>query len=253
MVELKSIYLNPRLEKTYHYFSKVVQNGLPLDSTIRYSFKENAVKASVLEKTYESSSNSVVKFLFRIDKYETNILNRHTSFNKQSFNIKENIPKIKKGLQNDTFFIGCVLKQVKGGFTIDLGGLVCFMPYSLSEGTRFVPYAPQKNVTQLFQAHGLSLVATPEKEIFLNLIVSRKNNIKLLKGLIKNFFKKSGNNLKYSTLLKDVVKTPRTKSTRFRLVSSHIGYKGEKVNLIRMVKEAKYPYKKAARFYVGVY
>ena len=172
------------------------------------------------------------------------MLNRHTSFNKQLFDIKANIPPIKKGLQNDKFFIGCVLKQVKGGFTIDLGGLVCFMPYSLSEGTRFAPYAPKKNAAQLFQAYGLSLVATPEKEIFLNLIVSRKNNIKLLKGLIKNFFKRGGLDLKYSTLLKDVVKTPKTKNAQLKLVSSVVKYKGEKVNLIRMVRETKYSYKK---------
>tara|TARA_B100000768_G_scaffold180871_1_gene202000 strand:+ start:172 stop:984 length:813 start_codon:yes stop_codon:yes gene_type:complete len=242
MIGLKKIYSNSEIAGSYPYFSRIVKNGLPLNRSIRYSFQEELAKASVLEKTYGSSigkENSVVKFLFSIDKYDTKMLNRHTSFNKHLFKIKENIPKIKKGLQKDKFFIGCVLKQVKGGFTIDLGGLVCFMPYSLSEGTRFIPYTPKKNTAQLFQAYGLSLVATPEKEIFLNLIVSRKNNIKLLKGLIKNFLKSGSEDLRYSALFNDTVKSSRTKNTQLRLVSNLTEYKGKGVNLIRFVRESK--------------
>jgi len=239
MIELEKVYLNSKLAKDSNYFSKITKNGLPLDSNVRYSFEETSAKATLLERTFPSDTttkNSVVKFLFRIDEYETNILGRHSTFGlqKKSFEFSEQIPKIKKDIKTGNFLIGCVLKQVKGGFTVDLGGLVCFMPYSLSEGTRFSPYSPDVNTTQLFQSFGLSLVITPEKEVFLNLIVSRKNNAKLLKGLIKKFLKKGFSDLDYLIPEKGVVKK---RKKQFRLVSSLVKSKGIKKNNLRVVRE----------------
>jgi len=78
MIGLKKIYSNSEIAGSYPYFSRIVKNGLPLNRSIRYSFQEELAKASVLEKTYGSSigkENSVVKFLFSIDKYDTKMLN----------------------------------------------------------------------------------------------------------------------------------------------------------------------------------
>ena len=205
MIELEKHYLGVKSEKPLNYFSGIIKEGWPLEKTKRYFFKPQSAETKLLERTKNKEfygSTSVVQFLFHVEKYNTNILSRHNkiSIKKNAFNLKSQIPKIQKSVNSGNFFVGCILKQVKGGFTVDLGGLLCFMPYSLSDGSRFIPYNPRVNTTQLFQSYGLSLVITSEEDLFLNLIVSRKNNVKLLKGLLKRCLKKDLTSIKYKNL-----------------------------------------------------
>ncbi|KAH8042879.1 hypothetical protein SO694_mt00007 (mitochondrion) [Aureococcus anophagefferens] len=243
MIVLEKEYLQSKIEKDSNYLSQLAKKGLPLSNEIRYSFSENSKNANILERPKDSGrseKNSVVRFLFRIDGYETKMLSRHIaqSGGKVSFDFKNLVPSVKKDVETGNFLIGCVLKQVKGGFTVDLGGLVCFMPYSLSEGTRFASYSPKVNTSQLFQAHDLSLVVTPEKEVFLNLIVSRKNNSKLLKGLFKKFFKKNPSNLVYRLSGKDIVQALKMKNLRTRIIRNTGGARPGKINLVKISKES---------------
>lgn len=243
MIALEKEYLHLQLEKESVYLSHFVKKGHPLDKAIRYSFEEGTEKTCLLESPQGTSGfgeHSVAKFLFRLDRYETNLLNRHTCYNsgKETIDFKKLVPSIKKDVETGNFLIGCVLKQVKGGFTIDLGGLVCFMPYSLSEGTRFSSYSPKANTSQLFQAHDLSLVVTPEGDVFINLIVSRKNNMKLLKGVLKKFFDKNLSNLFYEMSNKSNATISRLERQRMRLISAKKG-KFNTLKILRVIKSSK--------------
>lgn len=240
MFELEKLYINPKIKKTSSYFSRIVKKGFPLENNIRYIFNNDISRAHLLEKDLDNKileENSIVKFLFRIDKYNTFVLSRHTELNiKGSFSdFKQQLLKIKKSITKSNFFIGCVLKQVKGGFTIELDGLVCFMPYSLSDGSRFSPYKPKVNAIQLFQPCGLSLVIASEGEVFLNLIVSRKNNEKLLKGLLKKSFGKNEKSLTYLTPLNRRQVVQDFRKTKLRLLSNSFFNKNGRS--IRMMKE----------------
>jgi hypothetical protein len=137
-----------------------------------------------------------------MNKYDTNILTRDVNPIEELnfYNLGQQLPKIKRNFVDRSFTTGCILKQVKGGYIIELNGLVCFMPYSLSDGNRFSRYNPSLNSIQLFQLCGVSLVVTPEKDVFLNVIVSRKNNDKLLKGLLNRHLEKGLSKLNYSIL-----------------------------------------------------
>ena len=223
MIELEKQYLDLKSEKPLNYFSGIVKKGWPLEKSRRYFSKLESAETKLLERTKNKEfygSASVVKFLFHVEKYNTNILSRHSKKKKNSFNLKGQIPKIQKSVNCGNFFIGCVLKQVKGGFTVDLGGLLCFMPYSLSDGSRFLPYNPRINTTQLFQSYGLSLVMTSEEEFFLNLIVSRKNNIKLLKGFLKRFLEKELTSIRYKKLVNQKPIRSRRIKTQLSIISS---------------------------------
>jgi len=240
MFELEKLYIDPKVKKTSNYFSKIIKKGFPLDSNLRYIFSTNVNKAHLLEKDLDNNlfeENSIVKFLFRVDKYNTFVLSRYMepSTRGSFLNFKQQLPLIKKSILKNKFFIGCVLKQVKGGFTVELNGLVCFMPYSLSDGSRFSPYKPKTNALQLFQPCGLSLVMSSEGEVFLNLIVSRKNNEKLLKGLLKKCLGKSVLPLIYVTSLNRIQIMNYSKKTKLRLLSSFVS--SNKRKSIRIMKE----------------
>lgn len=224
MIELEKQYLDLKLDKSLNYFSGIVKKGWPLEKNKRYFFKPGSIDTKLLERTKNNEfygSASVVKFLFHVEKYNTNLLSRHSKVSKKknTFNLKSQIPKIQKSVNYGNFFIGCVLKQVKGGFTVDLGGLLCFMPYSLSDGSRFLPYNPRVNTTQLFQSYGLSLVMTSEEEFFLNLIVSRKNNVKLLKGLLKRYLEKELTSIRYKKLVNQKPIRVRKIKTQLNVIS----------------------------------
>ena len=240
MFELEKLYINPKIKNTSNYFSRIVKKGFPLDNNIRYIFNNDISRAHLLEKDLDNrilEENSIVKFLFRIDKYNTFVLSRHTELSiKGSFSdFKQQLLKVKKSIAKSNFFIGCVLKQVKGGFTIELDGIVSFMPYSLSDGSRFSPYKPKVNAIQLFQPCGLSLVIASEGEVFLNLIVSRKNNEKLLKGLFKKCFGKNRKSLTYWTSLNRTQIVQDSRKTKLRLLSNAFFNKNGRS--IRIMKE----------------
>ena len=225
MIELEKQYLDFKSEKPLNYFSGIIKKGWPLEKNMRYFFKSESTDIKLLERAKSKEfhgSVSIVKFLFHVEKYNTNILSRSNKTLKKnkSFNLKKQILEIQKSVNCGNFFIGCVLKQVKGGFTVDLGGLLCFMPYSLSDGSRFLPYNPRVNTTQLFQSYGLSLVMTTEEEFFLNLIVSRKNNVKLLKGLLKKYLEKDLTSIKYKKLLYPISAKSKKMKTQLKVISS---------------------------------
>ena len=80
----------------------------------------------------------------------------------------------------------------------------------------------------MFQLCGVSLVVTPEKDVFLNVIVSRKNNDKLLKGLLNRHLEKGLPKLNYSILNnKNGLRMPE-----FRLLSS---LNSEKKGIIKKI------------------
>lgn len=223
MIELEKTYLDPKQNKASVYFSRLVKEGVPLENDIRYYRNFNINEDKVLEKLPNlefRDVNSIVKFLFRMNKYNTNILTRHVNPIEELnfFNLGQQLPKIKRSFVDRSFTTGCILKQVKGGYIIELNGLICFMPYSLSDGNRFSRYNPALNSIQLFQLCGVSLVITPEKDVFLNVIVSRKNNDKLLKGLLNRHFEKGVFNLNYS--IPNNKKKNGLKMPEFRLLSS---------------------------------
>ena len=233
MIELEKAYLDSRKDKASVYFSRLIKKGVPLENDIRYYRNFNTNEDNLLEKLPNlefRDVNSIVKFLFRMNKYDTNILTRDVNPIEELnfYNLGQQLPKIKRNFVDRSFTTGCILKQVKGGYIIELNGLVCFMPYSLSDGNRFYRYNPSLNSIQLFQLCGVSLVVTPEKDVFLNVIVSRKNNDKLLKGLLNRHLEKGLSKLNYSILNnKNGLRMPE-----FRLLSS---LNSEKKGIIKKI------------------
>lgn len=169
MIELEKAYLDSRKDKASVYFSRLIKKGVPLENDIRYYRNFNTNEDNLLEKLPNlefRDVNSIVKFLFRMNKYDTNILTRDVNPIEELnfYNLGQQLPKIKRNFVDRSFTTGCILKQVKGGYIIELNGLVCFMPYSLSDGNRFSRYNPSLNSIQLFQLCGVSLVVTPDRK-----------------------------------------------------------------------------------------
>ena len=151
------------------------------------------IKSDELEKDKCPENYIKISFLFFIKNYSTYAFRKNQKYPslKNISNLDNQLQSVPNPKKLETLFCGCVLKKVKGGFILDLNGFICFMPYSLSEGSRFAPYEPKLNTVQVFKAHGLSLVSLFDKEIFFNLIVSR--NIFLLKKALKFFIRYSFN------------------------------------------------------------
>ena len=247
MFELEKLYINPKVKQTAKYFSKTLKKGFPLDNNIRYLFSNDLKNVHLLEKAVKDNItrdlNSIVKFLFRIDKYDTLALSRHMKSAMVGkvpfFNLKQKLPQIKKSLMKSNFFIGCVLNQVKGGFIVELNGLVCFMPYSLSDGNRFFPYKPKANAIQLFQPCGLSLVMASKGDVFLNMIVFRNNNEKLLKGLLKRCFGRDDVTLNYPVFTNKQQMIKEVRKNNLRLLSNF--RQGKEVKSLQITKEISFP------------
>jgi hypothetical protein len=242
MIELEKKYLSPGLAKKCTYFSQVIYKEGYLKGSFRYSLRKSPVRKpkiislDCLDKSVFSMSakNTIVKFLFRIKEYDPVVFSRHRKpyLKPGQLNLKNIVSKIKRHLTKGEFLTGCALKKVKGGFTIDLGGLLCFMPYSLAEVTRFIPYAPKALTVQLFQVFGLSLVSMKEQELFLNVILSRKQSTPFLKSLLKIFFQSGVFDNTFSFLKK--IDCLVTKNTRLRLIGNTLK---KNKGLLKLVKE----------------
>ena len=79
MIELEKAYLDSRKDKASVCFSRLIKKGVPLENDIRYYRNFNTNEDNLLEKLPNlefRDVNSIVKFLFRMNKYNTNILTR---------------------------------------------------------------------------------------------------------------------------------------------------------------------------------
>jgi hypothetical protein len=93
-------------------------------------------------------------------------------------------------LDKKTFLVGSLIKKKRGGFTIALSGLLCFLPFkqNLVVKKSFAKVLKKQFITvvRFFNALAFSLILIKKKGLFLNLVLSRKKIINLLK---KNFLK----------------------------------------------------------------
>jgi len=244
MIELEKKYLPSGLKKKADYLNQIIGSGASFDQAVYYSLKKKSLGIqanTILLDSQEkdlfdlSAKNSLVKFLFCIYKYNSAIFSRHKASILEKSNLKNRILKIKKNIHNGDFLAGCILKQVKGGFTVDLEGLICFMPYSLSEGTRLLPYEPKVNSIQLFQAFGFSLVSMKEQELFLNVILSRKQNTKTLKSFLKKKLQNKvfDKNIRFFTNKK--FNCLRNRNIKLRLIGKLVHKKNQ--GDLKMIKE----------------
>ena len=246
MIELEKKYLPSNKGTSFTYTSQLVGCGVSFEEGRRYSYRKDSIGGEpkkVLLRSPErnisnlNNKNSLVNFLFHMEKYETSVFSKEKGSVKgqNPLSLKSRIASIKQNIEVGEFLAGCALKQVKGGFTIDFEGLICFMPYSLSEGTRFMPYTPKPNAVQLFQAFGLSLVAMREQELYLNVILSRKNNVKFLKTLLKNLFKSGFFNKRPSLSRTKKFNGLKSKNIKLRLIGDFCSKGGQ--GSLKLVKE----------------
>ena len=240
MIDLENALVSSELKSVHAYFSRILKLGIPIKDFIRYSnkniLKVEKLKSLLLKTGSPNTNNPIVKLMFSVDKYKANVFHRPGSVVKKKDKFVDMIPAIKKSLDSGEPLVGCFLKQVKGGFTVDLGGLVSFMPYSLSGGTRRTPFSPKQNVVQLFHSLGLSLVRTPDQQVFLNPIISRKENSKNIRELLKPFVEKlseSNSNILFSSY--QAVK----KKPEFRLVGGLKVKNAISFSRLKKVKEIK--------------
>ena len=101
MIELEKAYLDSRKDKASVYFSRLIKKGVPLENDIRYYRNFNTNEDNLLEKLPNlefRDVNSIVKFLFRMNKYDTNILTRDVNPIEELnfYNLGQQLPKIKR-------------------------------------------------------------------------------------------------------------------------------------------------------------
>ena len=190
----KKFFAQQKSQELCYSFNNIVSISAPVNVDTVYSTNvlNNRssyllIKSDELEEDKCPQNYIKISFLFFIKIYSTYAFRKNQKYPsfKNASNLDNKFQSVPNPKKLETLFCGCVLKKVKGGFILDLNGFICFMPYSLSEGSRFAPYEPQLSAIQLFKSHGLSLVSLFDKEIFFNLIASR--NTFLLKKALKFF------------------------------------------------------------------
>jgi hypothetical protein len=165
-----------------------------ISHVVRYGYEKTFIEEEFRTLFLDNQKNNpplkaLVSFLFFVGAYETTIFSQPcSSLNPIGVSLPARICGIQTTIVEGSFLVGCVLKQVKGGFAVDLGGLVCFMPFSLAGGEALFPYLPKKGVVQVFKTVGFSLVSAKDHGIFLNVILSRVQVVRFLKSFLHRFF-----------------------------------------------------------------
>jgi hypothetical protein len=157
MKKLKEHYLNTTDQKAY-YFSQLVTVGFFLK---RYSlgqvYKSLLLKCSTQNFIHSFFKSSLSKFLFCSGIYETTFFcNYIFFFKRKSLNVLSAcFLSIKWHYCCGDYLTGCILKRVKGGFTVDLGGLLCFMPLHFVGKNTFSRSLCTSNLVSLFMMYGI--------------------------------------------------------------------------------------------------
>jgi hypothetical protein len=130
MKKLKRYYLSI-LNKKGTYFSQFAIVNLFLKRySLGHVYEAFFLKCFTQNFIHVFLKSSLSKFLFCSGTYETTFFCNYTFFFKRK-NLRVLFACfliIKWHYCCGDFLTGCILKKVKGGFSVDLGGLLCFMP-----------------------------------------------------------------------------------------------------------------------------
>lgn len=187
------------LQKKYYfsdinkgYYEELFKKRFTKDGTASFVFEErNGKKKQLLflvNQDYAFTSlNQSRKFkinpLAKIKEFTTQVLKPFLKYPERS-----PLHTKFKDFSSRSFQFGSILKIVKNGSILDLGGIYSFLPTGSKETGKTYHQKRSVREVQLFHIIKLGLIINKENEIFFNVIASRRQSfLQHLKKLLKVF------------------------------------------------------------------
>jgi hypothetical protein len=152
MKKLKEHYLSKLDQKSTYFYQFITVNFFLKRYSLGPVYKAFFFKCSTQNFIYLFLKSSLSKFLFCSGTYETTFFCNYIFFFKRK-NLRVLFAcflTLKWHYSCGDFLTGCILKRVKGGFSVDLGGLLCFMPLYLLGKNVFSRSFCTPNIVSLF-------------------------------------------------------------------------------------------------------
>lgn len=198
MDNLEKKYCNFDINLTY--YGELLKGGVIKEDSSIFVFDEGCSKKE--ERSFLINRDHRYISLSKSRKFKVNPLTKIKEFSTQvllpSFKYAKRAPlhvKI-RDFTSRSFLSGSILRAVKNGNIIDLGGIHCFLPTGSKEIGKIHYQKRNSRDVQLFHVLKLGLMINKESEIFFNVIASRRQafpqHFKKLLKMFNNQVKKTG-------------------------------------------------------------